>query len=414
MFYLFANQNFARIVGILFIILIGYFFSSDRKNIDWKSLSFMFFSIFAMGYFFYNFEAGIIFIDTISMGLNSLYNCSNEGIKFLFGSLIDFNGPWGFIFAVRVLPVIIFFSALTSILYYYGIIQFFVSIIGRIVKPVFGTNGAETLCAVANSFLGQTEAPLLIRSYLKKMNESEIFAVMVSGMGTISAAILTIYACLGVPIKHLLISSVLSIPSTLFISKLWHPNTSKEKEEKIKITHEKVQGSLFENLALGIGSGLNIALNVGAMLVAIISILYCIDNFLYFISFYINKFFGFSCCFSLQSIFSVLMWPFSWMMGISFDEIEKVAYLIGTKVAINEMIAYAAMLKMNLSSSTIAIATYALCGFSNFSCIGIQLAGIGILESSTKPIIARLGVRAVFASALSNILIACIMGFFIK
>ncbi len=414
MFCLLANQNFARVIGILFIILTGYLFSNDRKNIDWKSLFFMFLSICLMGYFFYNFEIGIIFIDGISAGLNSLYNSSNEGIRFLFGSLIDLNGPWGFIFAIRVLPVIIFFSALTSILYYFGIIQFFVSIIGKIMKPVFGTNGAETLCAVANSFLGQTEAPLLIKSYLKKMNESEIFAVMVGGMGTISAAILTIYACLGVPIKHLLISSVLSIPSTLFISKLWYPNTFKEKEEKGKINHELIQGSFFENLANGIGSGLIIALNVGAMLMAIISILYCIDNILYFISFYISKKIGFCFDLSLQSIFSYIMWPISWMMGISCDEIGRVASLLGTKVAINEMIAYTAMLKMGLSSTTIAIATYALCGFSNFSCIGIQLAGIGVLEASTKPIIAKLGMRAVFAAALSNILIACIMGFFIK
>jgi CNT family concentrative nucleoside transporter len=414
----FSNINICpfskKVIGIIFIIIVSYIFSKDRKNISWKRSGITLLSIFFFSWLFLNSKTALLFLENTSKLFENLYSESDIGIKFLFGELTNISSAWGFIFAIKVLPIIIFFSALVSILYYLGIIQFVVKIIEKLLRPIYGTNGAETLCAIANSFLGQTEAPLLIKSFLKNMNESEIFLVMVSGMGSLSASLLAVYSYIGIPLKHLLISNILSIPATIFISKLWHPNKSKNntKIEKLDSSSEK---SIFSAMANGTSNGMILAFNVGAMLIVTISLLYCLDlilaNIAKIINFFLNNKVNINL--SMESIFSFIMWPAAWALGIDSSEISTVANLIGTKVAVNEMIAYNKMTFINLSITTKILATYALCGFSNFSCIGIQLGGIGALEESTKPIIAKLGIRAVFAATLSNLLVAYIIGFFI-
>jgi CNT family concentrative nucleoside transporter len=399
---------FARIIGIFVIFLISFFMSNDKKKIVFKNIFFMFLSIILLGYVLLKSVAGVYVINKIAFSVEWLYASSNEGIKFLFGNLADSSGAWGFLFAFKILPAIVFFSAITSLLYYFGVIQVIVHFLGYLVRPIYGTTGPETLCAVANSFLSQTEAPLLIRSYLKTMTESEIFVVMVSGMSTISCSLFAVYGAIGIPLKHMLISSILCIPASLLISKMWVPATGKEKDRGDVLKESVAQKSFFEALASGTANGLFLALHVGAMLLVVISILFCLNQAISFFSFY---FFGFE--FTLQSIFGLCMWPAAWALGIPLEEISFVGYLIGTKVAVNEMVAFISLSKMKLAAPTIILTTYALCGFSNFSCIGIQLSSIGEMEEKVRPIISRFGIRAVFAAMFSNLLVAYIMGFFI-
>lgn len=399
---------FARTIGIFVIFLISLFMSNDKKKIVFKNIFFMFLSIILLGYVLLKSVAGVYVINKIAFLVEWLYASSNEGIKFLFGNLADSSGAWGFLFAFKILPAIVFFSAITSLLYYFGVIQVIVHFLGYLVRPIYGTTGPETLCAVANSFLSQTEAPLLIRSYLKTMTESEIFVVMVSGMSTISCSLFAVYGAIGIPLKHMLISSILCIPASLLISKMWVPATGKEKDRGDVLKESVAQKSFFEALASGTANGLFLALHVGAMLLVVISILFCLNQAISFFSFY---FFGFE--FTLQSIFGLCMWPAAWALGIPLEEISVVGYLIGTKVAVNEMVAFISLSKMKLAAPTIILTTYALCGFSNFSCIGIQLSSIGEMEEKVRPIISRFGIRAVFAAMFSNLLVAYIMGFFI-
>jgi CNT family concentrative nucleoside transporter len=399
---------FARIIGISVIFLISLFMSNDKRKIVFKNIFFMFLSIILLGYVLLKSVAGVYIINNIALSVEWLYASSNEGIKFLFGNLADSSGVWGFLFAFKILPAIVFFSAITSLLYYFGVIQVIVHFLGYLVRPIYGTTGPETLCAVANSFLSQTEAPLLIRSYLKSMTESEIFVVMVSGMSTISCSLFAVYGAIGIPLKHMLISSILCVPASLLIAKMWVPATGKEKDRGDVLKESVTQKSFFEALASGTANGLFLALHVGAMLLVVISILFCLNQAISFLSLY---FFGFE--FTLQSIFGLCMWPAAWALGIQFDEISVVGYLIGTKVAVNEMVAFIALSKMKLAAPTIILTTYALCGFSNFSCIGIQLSSIGEMEEKVRPIISRFGIRAVFAAMFSNLLVAYVMGFFI-
>lgn len=397
-----------RSVGICTIFLISFLMSTDRRKISLKNSFFMFSSVIVLGYIFLKSAVGLCFINNVAIGVEWLYSSCNEGIKFLFGNLVDASGGWGFLFAFKVLPTIVFFSAFTSVLYYFGIIQAIVRFLGYLVRPVYGTTGPETLCAVANSFLSQTEAPLLIRSYLKHMTESEVFVIMVSGMSTISCSLFAVYGALGISLKHMLISSILSVPASLLIAKMWIPATGKEKIKQEMLNDVSPSGSFFEALSAGTSSGLFLALHVGAMLLVVISLLFCINHVISFVSLYC-----FDVDFSLQTFFGFCMWPAAWALGIDSTEISQVAYLIGTKVAVNEMVAFIGMTKLNLSIHTTILATYALCGFSNFSCIGIQLSSIGEMEAKVKPIISKLGIRAVFAAMLTNLLVGYVMGFFV-
>jgi concentrative nucleoside transporter, CNT family len=406
------SPTFARLIGIIFVLLIGFIFSSEKKKIDWRGILGMLATIFAFSYVFLSSSIGIKVLSKVASGVESLYKASEVGIEFLFGSLANSSGPCGWIFAIKVLPIIIFFSAIISALRYIGLVQFLVEKIGLLIKPIFRTSGIETLCTTANSFLGQTEAPLLIKYYLKDASNSEIFAIMVGGMGTISGGILAVYAAIGIPVKHLLVSSIISIPSTLLISKLFIPE-SKKTLSNITLHEDNKLDSITEAISVGAIDGMKLAFNVGTMLIVIISLLKLIDNGFWYLSELIKYASGSDLNISLETIFQFIAYPFSWMLGIPHSEIPAVAKLIGLKVAVNEMIAYTAMSHMVLNGTTVAIATYALCGFSNFSSIGIQIGGIGGMNARIGSIIGKFGVRAVFAAALANLLSACIAGFFI-
>lgn len=412
--YILEHNRINNIFGIFFILAICVVLSKDRKAINIKLVSYAMLMHLALAIFVLKTTYGQIAFGAVAQAVNQLYLAAGEGISFVFGKLAIPTEGWGFIFAIKVLPIIIFFGAFMSLLFHLGVVQKVVAFLGMAIAPILGTSGAETLCAISNSFLGQTEAPLLIKNYLSTMTKSEFLVVMVSGMGTISGAILAVFAAMGVPVKHLLASSVMSIPATILISKILYPETERAITSKIDISDQPKSGNALDAISQGTSDGLQLALNVGAMLITFLSLIAIINSVLSFSSNSINQVLislGFSFSLpniTLQNIFAVICMPFSWLLGFSGSESWKVSELLGTKVAINELVAYGKMLTMDLSQRTMSIVTYALCGFSNFSCIGIQIGGIGALVPEKRAWLSELGLYAVLGGALANLLSAMV------
>jgi len=398
--YLLQYNRYCNILGIVVILFIAYLFSQKKSSINFKLVAYGLLMQFCLGFIVLKTDMGNRVISVIADGVTMLYQFADQGSQFVFGKLADPSGPWGFVFAFRVLPVIIFFGALMSILFHLGIIQKIVMAVSYIIRPLLGTSGAETLCAIANSFLGQTEAPLLIRHYLKHMSKSEILVVMVSGMGTISGAILVVFAAMGVPAVHLLTASMMAIPATIVIAKILLPETEKT------ATHTGAQAqiqaettNIFDAISTGTSDGLQLVLNIAAMLIAFLGLIALMNAIL-----------GAVFSTSLNALFAYLFFPFGYLLGFEGKDALAAGQLIGTKVTINELIAYGEMVKMGLSERAVDILTYALCGFSNFSCIGIQIGGIGALVPEKRKWLTELGLYAVLGGTLSNLLSAMIAG----
>ncbi len=417
--YFLEYNRYLNILGIFVILCIAFIFSRKKSYIDFGLVLNALVLQFVIGFLVLKTTIGQTIVDKIATGVGKMYQFADIGSRFVFGNLADASMPWGFIFAIKVLPVIIFFGALTSLLFHWGIIQILVRGINCLIRPLLRTSGAETLCASANSFLGQTEAPLLVRKYLHDMTKSEMLVVMVSGMATISGSILVVFAAMGVPAKHLLAASVMAIPGSILIAKILLPETEKPKTAGAG-THVKLESDSHNALgavSTGTSDGLNLAINVGAMLIAFLAMLALINAVLSFGAVSINWIMSYFTTefqlpenMSIELIFSYLFAPFGYLLGFTGEQALAAGQLIGTKVSVNELIAYGQMVKMNLPPRAMDIITYALCGFSNFSCIGIQIGGIGALVPEKKHMLAELGLYAVLGGALANLLSAMIAG----
>ena len=422
--YLLEHNRYLSLVGVLVIFALAILFSQQRRKISLKLVV----NAFALQCLI-----AVIFLRVAGDGtgqnavlaavtnaVGKLYAFADEGSRFLFCNLTNCDTPWGFIFGIKVLPVIIFFGALMSILFYLGIVQWFVQGLNYLVRPLLGSSGAETLCAIANSFLGQTEAPLLIRGYLAQMTKSEILVVMVSGMATISSAIMAVFAMMGVPAGHMLIAVLMSVPGSIMIAKILLPETDTPSTASNKLESCKSPAkNFFDALFSGTSDGLSLAVNVAAMLIVFISLIALINSLMIGGSHALNSLFadfGWGLVLpdiSLSYLFQVLFAPFAYLLGFTGVEATKAAELLGTKVTINELVAFGKMVTMQLSTRTQAIMTYALCGFANFSCIGIQVGGIGALVPEKRLWLTELGLYAVLGSSLVNILNACIVALLI-
>ncbi len=408
--YLLEYNRIYNFLGIFFILGLAVLMSNNRSRINWR--------LVITGLLLHMVLALIVLKTTVGRDVveygagvfTKLYQAGDQGIEFVFGKLADPTGPWGFTFAIKVLPVIVFFGAFMSMLFYLRIIQTLVQMINAVVRPLLGTTGPETLCAIANSFLGQTEAPLLIKHYLKDMTKSEFLVMMISGMGTISGAILAVFVAMGVPPTHLLAASLMAIPATIIIAKIIYPETEETKPMcEATATYEQHTGNLLDAISQGTSDGLWLALNVGAMLISFLALLAVFNGVLSFSCLKLNAFFGLHLpIITLEQIFAWVCLPFAWLLGFTGAEASSVGQLIGTKIAVNELVAYDKMLSMGLAPRTVAIVTYALCGFSNFSCIGIQIGGIGSLVPEKRQWISQLGMKAVFGGALANLLSAMV------
>jgi len=424
--YLLEYNRYMNIVGIFAILGIAWIFSHNRSRINYKLVGFGLLLQSLIGFFVLKTNTGQRLVSMLAFAVGKLYQFADEGTGFVFGNLSNADAPWGFIFAIKVLPVIIFFGAFMGLLFHFNIVQTVVSLVSWTIRPLLGTSGAETLCAIANSFLGQTEAPLLIRHYLNDMTKSEILLVMISGMATISGAILVVFVAMGVPASHLLASSVMSIPASIVIAKILYPQTEIPVTKAGAVAHqESTSKNVFDAIATGTIDGLQLALNVGAMLISFLALL-ALANYaigytglkINYVIVWLNDLFATRSIpwqiswripqLSIELIFSYAFSPFGYFFGFTGQEALAAGQLIGTKVAVNELIAYSKMVNMGLSDRAMNILTYALCGFSNFSCIGIQLGGIGALVPEKRVWLSQFGLLAVLGGTLANLLTAMI------
>jgi len=412
--YFLQYNRYMNILGIVVILLIAWLCSRNRSKVDFKLVASALGLHFVIAFIMLKMSFGQKVVKIVADGVGQLYQAADEGLSFVFGDLADVTGPWGSVFAIKVLPVIVFLGAFMALLFHFGIVQRAVAVVSFVIRPILGTTGAETLCAISNSFLGQTEAPLLVREYLKDMTRSEFLLVMVSGMGTISGSILVVFAFMGVPVTHLLAASVMGIPASILMAKILLPETEKSKTKKAEVRMERKTSNMFDALFVGTTDGLQLALNVGAMLISFLALLALLDVTLGYGSGLFNNLLagmGFATrlpVLSVNSIFSFLFAPFGYLLGFTGAEALKAGQLLGTKVAVNEFVAYGNLVDANLAPRTTSVITYALCGFSNFSCIGIQLGGIGALVANKRKWLAQYGLTAVLGGALANLLSAMV------
>lgn len=409
--YFLEYNRYMSILGIAVILGIAWIFSHHKRRVNYAQIAKAIALQILIAVLVLKTTIGNTVVSFISAGVGQMYLFADAGISFVFGDLARPDGAWGFIFGIKVLPIIIFFGAFMSLLFYYGIVQRLVAVINWAIRPILGTSGAETLCATANSFLGQTEAPLLVRNYLKDMTDSEMLVVMVSGMATISGAILAVFAAMGVPAEHMLAASVMAIPGSIAIAKILLPETETSKTGHVAdVAVASDARNVLDAVSSGTSDGLNLALNVGAMLIAFLSLFAMINAILGGGTLWINDMLNIQLpVLTLESIFAYICAPFGYLLGFTGEEALLVGGLIGTKVALNELIAYGNMVSMeDLPQRVVDVTTYALCGFSNFSCIGIQIGGIGALVPEKRHVLTKLGLYAVLGGTLANLLSAMI------
>lgn len=402
-------NRFIGIFGIIVLLGIAYLLSENKKKINWKLVATALGLQVAFALLILKVPAGKAFFEWISGGITSLLGFANEGTNFLFGSLTN-QEIHGNIFVFTALPTIIFFSALMGILYYLGIMQAIVKFIAKGICKLLGTSGAETLSAVGNIFLGQTEAPLLVKPYINKMTKSEITTVMIGGMATVSGGVMAGYIAMGVNAGHLLAASIMAAPAGLAFAKILVPEVEEpETKNTTDIETEKTASNVVEAAANGASDGLSLALNVGAMLLAFVALM----AFLNAVLGGIGGFFGFPEL-SFQWILGKIFTPLAFVMGVPVTDLGTAGSLIGEKIILNEFVAYSSLSGYIgsgvLQEKTIMILTYALCGFANISSIAIQIGGIGGMAPDRKTTIAKLGFKALIGGALATCLTATIAG----
>ncbi len=413
--YFIEYNRYLNVIGIFVILGCAWLLSRKRSAVDTRLVLSGLAMQFVIAFSVLKTSVGHDVVAAISRGISKLYTFAQAGSSFVFGNLTNPHGSWGFIFAFDVLPIIVFFGALMSLLFHFGIIQLMVQAISFVVRPILGTSGAETLCAVANSFLGQTESPLVVRHYLEKMTHSEMLVVMVSGMATVSGSILVVYATMGIPAEHLLVASVMAVPGSIVIAKILFPETERAQTARgAHVAFDKSTSSMLGSISQGTTDGLSLALNVGAMLVAFLALIALANSVLEYMGVMLNGILYQMGSMrelpplNLNLFFSYIFAPFAYLLGFTGSQALVVGDILGTKLTVNELVAYGQMLKCSLPDRTVAILTYALCGFANFSSIGIQLGGIGALVPSRKHMLSDLAVLALIGGSLSNLLSACI------
>jgi concentrative nucleoside transporter, CNT family len=398
------------IFGILVVFSIAFIFSSNRKAINLRTIFGALAIQISFAFIVLKWEQGKIFLDLLTKAVNKVINYASEGINFLFGGLFSAEGI-GFVFAIQVLSIVIFFSALISVLYYLGIMQWVIKIIGGPLSKILGTSKAESMSAAANIFVGQTEAPLVVRPYLAKMTQSELFAVMTGGLASVAGSVLAGYALMGVPLEYLLAASFMSAPAGLVIAKIMTPETEKfEDSEKFQMEKDVESTNVIDAAARGASVGLKLAANIGAMLLAFIALIALINGLLGMICGLFNY-----DQLSLEKILGYIFAPIAFAVGVPWSEAIIAGGFIGQKLVLNEFVAYASFAPKipELSEKTVAIVSFALCGFANISSLGILLGGLGNLAPNRRPDIAKMGVKAVAAGMLASLLSASIAGMFI-
>ena len=405
------------VFGIVALLAIAYALSSGKKSINLRTVGLAFALQVILGAFVLYVPFGKDVLLSMTNGVQSVIDSAKVGINFLFGGLgtdAMFENGVGFVFAVRVLPNIIFFSSLIAVLYYLGIMQWVIKIIGGALQKLLKTSKPESLSATANIFVGQTEAPLIVRPYIAKMTQSELFAIMVGGLASVAGSILAGYAGLGIELKYLIAASFMAAPGGLLMAKIICPETEHDKivNESVDYDDENDKPTnVIDAAASGAASGLKLAVNVGAMLLAFIALIALLNTIVGGIS----GLLGYQDI-TIEFFLGYLFAPFAYIIGVPVSEMLQAGSFIGQKIVVNEFFAYVNFveIKDTLSPATQAIVTFALCGFANLSSIAILLGGIGSMAPSRRHDIARLGMRAMLAATLANLMSAAIAGIFIS
>ncbi|KRP28817.1 MAG: Na+ dependent nucleoside transporter [Cryomorphaceae bacterium BACL22 MAG-120619-bin32] len=429
-----VNSLWRGVLGMFVLIVITFLFSNNKKAIDWKKvgIGLLLQLTIAIGVLKVPFIQSIFeFIGGIFI---SILGYTRAGSQFLFAGMVGDMNTFGYIFAFQVLPTIIFFSALTSLLFYLGIIQWVVKILAIVLSKFLGISGMESLSVAGNIFLGQTEAPLLIKAYLEKMNRSEMLLVMIGGMATVAGAVLAAYiGFLGggdkelelVFAKHLLAASVMAAPGAIVISKMLYPQTEKVNTD-VTVSQEKIGSNILDAIANGTSEGLRLAVNVGAMLLVFVAVIAMLNGILGWfgditnLNIWMAKNTSYAA-FSIEAILGYIFAPLMWLIGVAKEDMALMGQLLGIKLAASEFIAYiqlaelkniASDIHLNFNKSVI-MATYMLCGFANFASIGIQIGGIGSLAPKQRKTLSEFGIKALIGGTIASLMSAAIAGMII-
>jgi concentrative nucleoside transporter, CNT family len=388
--------------GIAVLLLLAWAMSSDRRRIPWRAVIVGMLLQFTFAAIMLRTRFGIAVIDQVRIGATSLLDCVDVGCRFVFGT--DFQEHF---FAFKIVPTIIFMGALMSLLYHFGILQRVVAAVGWVMKLTMGTSGAESLCAAANIFVGQTEAPLVVKPYLDRMTSSELMAVMVGGYATIAGGVMAAFIEMGIDAGHLLTASVISAPAALVVAKLMQPEVgTPETTGTLQVANMSEAENAIDALTRGAADGLKLGVNIAAMIIAFLAMIAVVDLLL--------KLVGqqFGVALTLSDMLGYLCSPLAWLMAVNPGDERAVGSLIGLKIVTNEFLAYEELVKLinlnQLGPQSKLVAIYALCGFANLGSLGIQIGGLGMLAPHRRRDLARLGWRAMLGGNLACFLTACV------
>jgi len=400
--------RFTGLLGMVVLIGLAYLFSTARKAIKLKTVLWGIGLQLAFGVFVLKFPVGRNIFQFLGNAVNKLLSFAFAGSEFVFGGLGMKTSSFGFIFAFQVLPTIIFIAAVFAFLYHVGIMQIFIRAFAWVMTRVMGASGAESLDIAASIFMGQTEAPLTIRPFLNKLTKSELMTVMTCGMAHVSGGIMAAYIASGIEAKHLLTAVIMTAPGTLLMAKMLVPETEEPLTAgQVHMPEMEKEANFLGAISRGTSDGLNLAINVGAMLISFIALLALTDYLIGGVHNHVHWFPE-----SLEQFFGWIFSPLAWLIGIPWKDAPVIGNLLGTRMSINEVVAFAKLgqMKGSLDPRSFTIATFALCGFANFSSIGIQIGGIGALAPEQRGQLAKFGIRAMLAGTMANLMSACIVG----
>ncbi len=409
--------RFTGVLGLLTMLALAYLFSTNRRAIKLKTVAWGLGLQIALAYLVLRSTYGQELLLSAGNGVKKLLSYAFAGSEFLFGELGKQQSSIGFIFAFQVLPTIIFVAALFALLYYLRVMQVIIRAMAWVMQRVMGASGAESLNVAASIFMGQTEAPLTIRPFLADLTQSELMTIMTSGMAHVSGGIMAAYIAFGVRPEHLLTAVIMTAPGTLLVSKMLVPETEHPKTMgTVHIENVEQDPNFLAAIARGTSEGLGMAINVGAMLIAFLALIALTNGLM---GGFHNWLGGHGVLWfptSLQQIFGWAFAPVAWIIGVPWHDCAQIGNLLGTRMVLNELVAFSFLgpMKGTLDPRSFTIATFALCGFANFGSIGMQIGGIGALAPNQKSQLAKLGIRAMLAGTMANLMSASIVGMFLK
>jgi CNT family concentrative nucleoside transporter len=400
------------ILGMFTMMGLAYLFSSNRAAINYKTVGWGLGLQIVFAFLVMRWEYGRILFQKAGAAVNWLLDFSFFGSSFVFGDLGKKGSSMGFFFAFQVLPTIIFIAAVFALLYHWGVMQAVIKLAAWVMTRLMGASGAESLNVAASIFMGQTEAPLTIRPFLPDLTKSELMTVMTSGMAHVSGGIMAAYIAFGIEAKHLLAAVIMTAPGTILLSKMLVPETEKPRTSgTVQMADIERDTNALGAISRGTIDGLHLAINVAAMLISFIALLYLVDGIFGLVHAHIGWFPS-----SLEQVFGWVFAPIAWLIGIPWHDCPTIGNLLGLRTVSNELIAFQRLgpMKDSLDPRSFTIATFALCGFANFSSIGIQIGGIGALAPNRKGDLARLGIRAMMAGTMANLMSASIVGIMLR